>query len=143
MKKRFKDLTDQEQIAFVHELARMQNFGSACLTAAAINLNKEEEKGWPMIAIESSGEEIQVSLCDGLDLVRDSAKVSVFLEIQDLTKGLFGFLLASSMPDPEELAIHSALHDAFCLGVAAVSLMEMDFSGAEDILAQIEKDNDE
>ena len=140
MKKRFEELTEQEQLAFVKELARMQNFGSACIIASAINL-QQEDKGWPLISIESSGETIQIPLCDSLDILRDSSRMATLLEIREITSGLFGFLFQSAIPDPEEFAVHSALHDAFCLGIAAVSLLEMDFSGVEDILAQINTGN--
>ena len=130
MNKKLKDLTEHEQIAFVTELARMHTFGLACLIASAQNLN-EEQQGWPPISIGTAGEDIQVSLCDALDMLHGNAKATV---TQDITSRPFGLLLLSSIEHIEELVTHEAMHDAFCLGVASVSLMELDFSGVDEIL---------
>ena len=110
-------------------------FGSACLAASARNLGAEP-KGWPLVSIGKLGADVQVPMCDILDTIRESAKATV---TQDVMSRPFGFLLLSSIQQLEELAIHEAMHDAFCLGIAAVSLLEMDFAGVEEIIDEINR----
>ena len=139
MRNRFEDLTEQEQTDFVKELQRIYNFGSACLLASAINAN-HNRSGWPTICLDSTpNNDIEISLCDPLDIIRDSNLANIAIE----ARSLFGFLKTlASNNELESLAVHQAMHDAFSLGIAAASLFELDFSGADEILDQLRGDVD-
>lgn len=133
MRKKYEELNESEKHAFVNELARMFKFGSACIIASAKN-EGAERGGWPPISI---GIDLQVSMCDALDFLRKTSREGV---IRELMKKPFGLAMVS-ISDIEELAVHEAMHDAFFFGIAAASLMELDFSGVEEILQSIEEDD--
>ena len=136
MKKKYNELTQEEETEFINELGKMFTFGSACLVTAAKNVGAESS-GWPHISV---GLDTEVSMCEALDLLRKSSRSAM---IRDLTERPFGFLLMGSAEQLEELAVHEALHDAFCLGMAAVSLMEMNFDGVDELLSQIQQDDND
>lgn len=125
MKKDLEELTQEELIELSTEITRMFTFGSVSLLVAAKN-SGNSPKGWPTVNVE----DLEVSLCHILDVILD-------YNAEDAAKSL-GAL--ASMLEPVEvakLAVHQAMHDAFCLGVASVTLMEMDFSGLEDALDEL------
>lgn len=138
MKKRRDELTVQEEEALTAEIARIFIFGSACTFAAAENAH-EDTKGWPPISITSGVDEIQVSLCDVLEVLHESSNKALTHEIAG---SLFGFLVADSPEEVERLATHDAMHSAFCFGIAASTLLEMDFSGVEEVVARITQEID-
>lgn len=135
MRKRHEELNQVEEDAFVAELTRLFIFGSACLAVAADNANCEQ-KGWPTIDI---GANIEVPLCDALDLLREGAKTALFQQIRSIPIGV----IAESHTNLEDLSIHEAMHDAFCLGIALVTMMEMDFRGVDELVEKIRKANDD
>jgi len=125
MKKEIDELTKEELLEIAAEITRMFTFGSACLVTAARNAN-QSPKGWPSVITGDT----EISLCNILDTLVD-------YNVEDVANNL-GYMAA--MADPEELAkvsLHQAMHDAFCLGIAAVTLMEMDFSGLEEVLDEL------
>ena len=88
MKKRREELTEQEDLAFTAELARMFIFGSACLYASADNLD-EDHKGWPPISVHVAGMEVQIPLCDALDVLYESSRVAVLNDVLAKPFGAF------------------------------------------------------
>lgn len=137
-KKRYAELTKEEEAAFVTELSRLYTFGSACLIASAISAN-EDSKGWPFVSLGSAGDNIDISLCDALDLLYEGSKNAL---IRDMMTSPLNLLKTMHGQDLEKHIIHEAMHDAFCLGMAATSLLELDFSGVEDVLTRMRGDND-
>ena len=133
MKKLFKEMTEEEQTAFASEVGRMYLNGSACLQAAAKNAS-EDIRGWPRITVYETGNVIEAPICDALDLLFEASKQDVMQNIDFATIIGNGERLL-------QIAVHQALHDAFCLGMTAVEEMEMDFRGSEDFLSRGNNDN--
>ncbi len=127
MKKLFKEMTEEEKIAFANEVGRMYLNGDACLQAAAKNAN-EDLKGWPRITVYETGNVVETPICDALDLLFEASKQSIIQNLDFMTVIGNGERIL-------KLAVHQALHDAFCLGMTAVEEMEMDFRGSEDFLS--------
>lgn len=134
MKKLFKDMTNEEQIAFTNELSRMYTRGAACLDAAAKNAN-EKPHGWPLITVYGSGNVTETPICDALHILYKSGQSDIMHNVNFLT-------ILSNSEAMLEMSIHQAMHDAFCLGIAAATDMEMDFRGFEDFLDRKDNDND-
>ena len=132
MKKLFKNMTKDEQTAFANELHRIYMNGTACLQAAAKNAN-EKFQGWPLITTYDSGNVVETPICDALDVLLEVNK-------QEVMQGMNLLSLMSSGEATLHMILHQTLHDAFCLGIAAVTEMEMDFNGYLDFLQQ--KDDD-
>lgn len=138
-RKRYKDLTDEERKAFTKELSRMYIFGSACLLAAARNIDSENMGEWPPISIDDLNFSIQVSICDALTFMHEVSRESMireFISKSSFTSGLTRELV-------EDFISHESMHNAFCLGVAAVSLMEMNFGGTEEIMQNFHIEDDD
>ncbi len=133
MKKLFKEMTEEEKIAFANEVGRMYMNGSACLQAAAKNAS-EDIKGWPKITVYESGNVVETPICDALDLLFEASK-------QDIMQNLDFMTVVGNGEKLLQLVVHQALHDAFCLGMTAVEEMEMDFRGSEDFLSGGKNDN--
>jgi len=138
--KSFKDLTDEEKALFFEEINRMLTFGSACLTAASKNAN-EDVAGWPFISISNRLNNSEVSLCDAFDALHN---ITCKLTVRNIIVPFF--LSNGKLPDSEvvmEAIIHNLMHDAFFLGVAAVTMMEMSFAGVEDVLRDLQNGKDD
>jgi len=138
--KSFKDLTDEEKASLFEELRRMLTFGSACLTAASKNAN-EDVVGWPFISINDRSSDSEVSLCDAFDVLHD---IICEHAIRNLISPFF--LDTGKFPDSKlimKAIIHELMHNAFYLGVAAVTLMEMNFAGVEDALRDLQNGKDD
>ena len=137
MRKEFVDLTNQEQADLMQEVLRFRYFGSACLLASAANADRSS-KGWPTLNLESS-DDVEINLCEVLDLIHEYATFEV---TTDMTNAPLGMLMLLG-PDIPAAIIHQAMHDAFCFGVAAVSMLELDFSGAEDFMDKLRGEDNE
>ncbi len=133
MKKLFKEMTEEEKIAFANEVGRMYMNGAACLQAAAKNAN-EDLQGWPRITLYDSGNFVETPICDALDLLFEASK-------QDIMHNMDFMTVVGNGEKLLKLVVHQALHDAFCLGMTAVEEMEMDFRGSEDFLSRGNNDN--
>ena len=133
MKKFFKEMTEEEQIAFANEVGRMYMNGAACIQAAAKNAN-EDLQGWPRITVYDSGNPVETPICDALDLLFEASK-------QDIMQNLEFMTILSSGEKILKLAVHQALHDAFCLGISLMTEMEMDFDGFSDFLHRGNNEN--
>lgn len=128
MKKHFNDLTQLERAKALEEIARMYRFGSACIDASAKNAG-ENRTGWPSIEVISEGNVAHVALCDILDVLTETIKSGMFKKLG----------LGIMFTPPEEVVeaiTHQAMHDAFCMGIAMSSLLELDFTGVEDFMDQ-------
>jgi hypothetical protein len=137
MRKRFDQLTHEQKLALGLEVMRLSKFGSACIVASAINVD-ERTIGWPTIHIPKDDEDTEVSMCDIFEFTYGLAKHSIQQEFMTTPEGLLMSFFAST--NMEELSVHDAMHTAFCLGVAAVSLLELDFAGVDEVYDQIKGD---
>ena len=131
MKKDGDDLTETEQHEFEKELFRLFKLGAAIQIVASKNAG-EESKGWPFITFMGEDSEVDVSFCHVLETMLQRSQISV---IQNM--GALAFV--SSVQDIMSLAIHEAMHDAFCLGLAARTMYEMDLKGLEETLDELDK----
>lgn len=131
MKKEVADLTEAEEEEFHKELLRLFKLGAAIQVVASQNAG-EDSKGWPFITFMGEDSEIEVSLCHALEAILNfnQQKVISSLGVQAFT---------TSVRDIMDLAIHDALHDAFCIGLAARTMYEMNVDGLEEMLDEFDK----
>ena len=130
MLKVYEEMNEEEKLAFVVEVFRLYKFGAACIMTSARNAG-ESEKGFPYIEVETPNGHISTHLCDALTILYEA---STERYMQQLIRT--SALKNEPIIDNIEIirVIHDSMHDAFYLGIAAASLLELDFNGIENTL---------
>lgn len=131
MKKDTKELTENEELEFCTEILRLFKMGAAMQMTASENAD-EESKGWPFIEFMGDDSDVKISFCHVLETVLEFNRAKVLSSLGPI---VFSVSIEAIM----DLAIHDAMHDAFCLGLAIRDMYEMDLKGLEELLDELDK----
>ena len=131
MKKDVSELTPVEDAEFRKELLRIFVYGTATQIVAAKNAN-EDSKGWPHIIFPGETGEVEVSFCHALETILEYNQ-------ERMIKGIGILAFTMSAQEVMAQAIHEAMHDAFCIGLGAATMMEIDLTGMEEKLDELNK----